>query len=139
MAVWTVVVTPKASGRSSFVGNVYADEDLAAAINTASPGDVILVHAGIYPHMRLSTQFASNVTVKAAPGEAVTLRGIELDGASFLTFKGFTIDSGSKSVDDLLIDGATHDLMIASNSIHGGQFGIHVAGQSADSWPYDID
>lgn len=138
MAVWTVVVAANASGRSHFVVNVYADEDLAAAITRASPGDVILVHAGMYTHIRLSSQFASRVTVKAAPGETVTLRGIELNSASFLTFKGFTIDSGSSSVDNLLINGATHDIVIAGNRIHGGRFGIYVGGP-AHSWPYNVD
>lgn len=119
-----------ATGRSSIVRNVYAGKDLAAAIAEASSGDVILVHAGTYPHMRLTEQFASKVTVEAMTGDAVTLRGIELWNASFLTFKGFTIDAGSNSVDNVRVYGAAHDIVIAGNRIRGGSSGISVGRQS---------
>jgi hypothetical protein len=108
-------------------------------VDTSKAGDTVVVHAGTYPFMVLSDQFTSMVTVKAAAGETVTLQGIKLYRGSFLTFQGFTINSGSNSVDDVQVYSSTHDVVIANNDIKGGRFGIHVERESGQPWPANID
>lgn len=118
--------------------DVYSGGDISAAIAAAAPGTRIVIHSGTYPELLVTRQFASMTSVEAAPGASVTIQGIRLNGAAFLSFSGLNINSGSTSVEDVMLYGATHDIAITDNQITGGRFGIHVTPATGVAWPHDI-
>jgi hypothetical protein len=79
-------------------GGAYAS--LAAAAQAVQPGDTILFRAGIYPGGDYITGLAGTanawITVMAAPGEEVVIRGggnsWQLADAAYLRIEGFTIE-----------------------------------------------
>jgi chitodextrinase len=119
--------------------DVYSGGDIGAAITSAAPGTTtIVVHSGTYPKLAVSRQFSSMTSVEAAPGASVTIQGIRLNGAAFLSFSGFNINSGSNSVENVEVYGAAHDIAITNNRITGGRFGVYVVPAPGVPWPHDV-
>ncbi|MCU1379355.1 MAG: hypothetical protein JWN29_2338 [Acidimicrobiales bacterium] len=130
---------------------VSAGQSVATALKTVAPGGTVVVHAGAYPALALSSlTWTSRVTLRAADGEAVTLDGITLQRVSNLTMSGLrttkvvTIDGGSgidlvsSSPLGVTVKNGAADIDIADNDIDGGWNGVAVVSWSGAPRPRGV-
>ena len=65
---------------------------LERAAAAAPPGTIVHVRAGVYPQLRLNgARRPDYVTLRAMPGEQVTVDGFDIDDSSHWRFEGFRI------------------------------------------------
>lgn len=93
------------------------------AVDTAGPGDTILVHGGNYTEdveMAISGEEGRPITLTGAPGEAVGLHGeIGLqEGASYIVVQNMSLDNNSTW--GITLYGGNHHIRLASMNLTGG-------------------
>lgn len=106
---------------------------LQKAANTVQPGDTVFVRDGNYAggHFTTPGTPAMRIVLAAFPGESpvindnnpVTLDGINLEGASYMTVQGFTItDTSRAGIRAVLCDGVEIRENIADQNFRWGIF-----------------
>ena len=131
--------------------DVFAGQSVATALKTVAPGGTVVVHAGTYPALTLSSwTWTSQVTLRAAAGETVTFAGITLTKVSKLTLSGIrtsqvvTFDGGNAL--DLIgsaplgvtVKNGAYDVDITDNDIVGGWNGVAVVSWSGAAHPHHV-
>ena len=72
--------------------------ELIQTLSKVGPGDTVLLAAGNYGALNLSTKFGGEVTIRSAnPSNPAVFTSLDLDGASNLTFDGVKFDLASGS------------------------------------------
>lgn len=140
------------------VHDVYAGQSVAAAVDAASGGDTIVLHAGTYTEVDLTKDFATPVMIAGAPGESVTVGGFSISGAAGYRISGLRTNGGSvvfngshdisfTHVDCTLpadlgnttscfyLHDSSYNLTIARSVIRGGWVGVHIYSSSAGPGP----
>lgn len=108
------------------------------AVDTAGPGDTILVHEGNYTgdvEMVLSGEEGRSITLTGAPGEKVGIHGgIGLqEGASYIVVRNMSLDNYSAW--GITLYGGNHHVHLANMSMTGGDAGIRMTVGSSGEDP----
>ena len=115
---------------------------IQAAINAASPGDTIIVAAGIYPEaitiantkanlvLQSETELGAIIRPTTTPSWGMGAITIYADG---VTIDGFEID-GTTVIDTGILGWKTSGLTIKNNEIHGAVHAWHGCGILLFSW-----
>jgi hypothetical protein len=150
--LWQPLRTP--SALATTIRDVYEGGSIAAAVEAANGGDIVVVHGGTYPQVVLSKQFAVPVIIRGAPREDVTVGGFSVASGAGYRISGLKTNGGTvvfngghdvafSNISCTLpadVDNATscfylHDssynLTIANSTLRGGWVGIHVYSPNA--------
>ncbi len=108
---------------------VYSGGVIQAAINAASPGETVVVHAGTYTE---SITLRSGINVKGDNAGLVTLRppthpGVLITGCSDTEFSGFTVTPavGSSATTGIQVSGGSP--LVKNNLVTGfSQYGLYL-------------
>ena len=108
---------------------VYSGGVIQAAIDAASPGETVVVHAGTYTE---SITLRSGINVKGDNAGLVTLRpptnpGVLITGCSDTEFSGFTVTPavGSSATTGIQVSGGSP--LVKNNIVTGfGRYGIYL-------------
>ena len=85
-------VAPTGAGDSPTIRDVHPGQSIAAAVDEAAPGDIVLIHDGTYPLQTIESQKADIVVVRGTSRTDVHVSGFVLSGATNLTFEDLSID-----------------------------------------------
>ena len=111
---------------------------LNAALASAHGGDTIVLQNGYYGSVKVTADYASNVTIHAENHLGATISNLQLSGASNLTFDGVKFNSGSNGAHGrgiVSMEYGTHDISIVNSELTGsvdgvyeGHYGIYLRG-----------
>ena len=99
---------------------------LLSALASAEGGDTIALEDGHYGSMRISDDFASNVTIRSEKPLGATISNLELFGASNLTFDGINFASGGNGGHGrgiVSIERQAENIAIVNSEVHGNEDG----------------
>jgi chitodextrinase len=116
------------------------------AYAVASAGDTVEVAAGSYPMQTMtqdSSKTSGSVTFRPASGATVTVSRIQLEGASYLTFRDLTVterltaensNPGTEGSHDILFENLKSQTFrfvgqVSNITVRGGEFGTTVDNQ----------
>ena len=112
------------------------------ALEALNPGGVLYIRGGSYGRLSVSdwltripagTSWYDAITITAAPGETVTLRGISVEQkyAQYLIFDRLTIDARYQLNEGVWIGAGAHHIRLSNLEIkNAAHFGIHVSPSS---------
>jgi hypothetical protein len=133
-AVWLTLLVMPAWGA---VTEIFPGDSFEAAVESLSPGDTLIVHAGTYAESgRISIGVLGTesqpVVIKGAAGEARPLitrpagstpqNTINVEGASYLTLQRLEITGNG---DGINMSGGPHHITLEDNEIHDIDVGIN--------------
>ena len=102
--------------------------ELLNALNGASGGDTIVLKDGHYGSLKLTADFSSTVTIRAEDHLGATISGLDLFGATNLTFDGIDFYSGGNGGIGrgiVSIERGSSGIAIVNSEVHGNQDGIY--------------
>ena len=116
------------SGKDGASGNSESPwRSIQHAANSVSPGDRVLIHGGAYPEnvsFRISGKKGKPYLFTAAPGEKVTVKGLELaTGVSHVNITNLRIE-GFKYW-GVSLEGNNHNVKLSGLNVKGGEAGVH--------------
>jgi len=80
------------AGPTGSIHDVYPGSSIAAALASAAAGDVVVVHAGDYPPLEISSvEPAARVVVTGASGEHVSVEALTLERTAHLAIRDLTV------------------------------------------------
>jgi parallel beta-helix repeat protein len=110
--------------------------ELMSAIDRAGGGDTIVLKDGHYGSIKITADFASTVTIRAEDRLGATISGVDLFGASNLTFDGINFASGGNGGDGrgiVSIERGSSGIAVVNSEVHGndddtyfGHYGLYV-------------
>jgi parallel beta-helix repeat protein len=114
--------------------------ELLDAIDRADGGDTIVLENGHYGAVKITADFASNVTIQADNRGGATISGLQLSDASNLTFDGIDFYSGTNGAHGrgiVSIEYGSQNISIVNSELHGkdddvyyGHYGVYIRGSS---------